>query len=171
MIRPARESDLPRIAEIHAEAWHYAYSNILSSRVLATITPEARLPVWKEWFAEDSYDISVYLDQNKPMGFILICPAREVATPPPNYAELSHLYIDPKHIGHGVGHLLFQEAVSQIQSKGYEGMLLWTLEHNTVAREFYESHNMEHDGTRQDEPEWLGPGIYEVRYLLKFSAN
>ncbi len=171
MIRPAREEDLPRIAEIHANAWHFAYSDIIPARILGQITPEARLPVWKEWFSEASYDITVYVENRTTIGFTLTCPARNVANPPHNYGELSHLYLDPRVVGQGIGHILFQEATTQLQSKSYEGMLLWTLEKNAIARDFYESHNMRHDGVRQDEPDWLGPGIYEVRYLLHFASG
>ena len=168
MIRPAEEKDLPRIAKIHSDAWHHAYPNIVSPDILATVTPESRLNAWRQWFAVDSYNISVYVEQNQPVGFTLTCPARDIQRPPRNYGELTHLYIDPSRISTGIGHHLFCDAVAQIKSGNYAGMLLWTLEGNTVARRFYESHNMLFDGARQDEPDWLGPGVYEVRYVYPF---
>ncbi|MEM7077222.1 MAG: GNAT family N-acetyltransferase [Pseudomonadota bacterium] len=169
MIRPARVRDLPRIAEIHAQAWHSAYADIIPHNVLAQITPQARLPVWQSWFAEASFTVAVYDEDGEVLGFTLICPARDVASPPPGYGELSHLYLDPQIIGRGIGNRLFEAAASQLQAEGYAGMLLWTLEKNTRARKFYEARNMAHDGARQDEPDWLGPDIYEVRYVMQFS--
>jgi len=171
VIRPATEKDLPRIAEIHSDAWHHSYSKIVNPDALAAVTPDSRLRSWRDWFSVDTYNISVYIEQGQLIGFILTCAAQDVSDPPPNYGELTHLYLDPNHISKGVGHRLFQEAVSQIKSSDYDGMLLWTLEDNVVARNFYESHNMVHDGVRKDEPEWLGANVYEVRYLYPFDSH
>ena len=49
-------------------------------------------------------------------------------------------------------------------------MFLWTLEKNVRARRFYERQGMTADGARKDEPEWLGEGVYEVRYVLPFES-
>jgi len=168
MIRAAREEDLARIAEIHSDACHATYSEMISREVLSCITPESRLPVWKEWFADSVLNISVLVSESELIGFTMTCPARAVAAPPPDFAELTHLYLDPIHKGKGHGHTLFVHAVDQFKKTGFQGMLLWTLEGNSPARHFYESHNMIHDGARQDEPEWMGEGVYELRYILPF---
>jgi len=47
-------------------------------------------------------------------------------------------------------------------------MFLWTLEDNLNTRAFYERHGMLADGARKDEPDWLGEGVFEVRYVLDF---
>ncbi|WP_372833795.1 GNAT family N-acetyltransferase, partial [Pontibacterium sp.] len=88
---------------------------------------------------------------------------------PSGYGELYHLYLSPSCIGKGAGHKLFAHAIEHLKSKGAQGMLLWTLDGNGPAKAFYERHGMLLDGGRRDDPEWLGPDVYEVRYCLPFA--
>ena len=164
MIRPARLADLERIAEIHASAWHAAYVDLIDPQILDQVKPATRLPHWQQWFADPDNAVSVYQVEEEIIGFSMVCPARAVASPPPGYGELTHLYLDPLHIGTGVGHELFEHAREHLHRGGFSGMLLWTLEGNARARAFYERHGMTLDGARQDEPGWLGEGVFEVRY-------
>ncbi len=168
MIRPASRDDIPRIAEIHADAWHAAYRNLVSGSVLAGVTPESRLAAWSEWIEDENNRIAVLVEGGSILGFTMVCPARDIDDPPPGYAELTHLYLDPDQIGRGRGHTLFEEATAFSKKGSFAGMLLWTLEGNANARAFYESHGMATDGARHDEPEWLGEGVYEVRYRVAF---
>ncbi|HMB92503.1 MAG TPA: GNAT family N-acetyltransferase [Rhodothermales bacterium] len=170
MIQEAHTSDLPRIAEIHVAAWHHAYRSILSKELLDRVTVSARLARWKRSFKEGHHTIYLLKDDHQVWGFCRICKARPLNNPPPDYGELTHLYLDPAHIATGQGHNLFMFAVDRIRQQGYAGMLLWTLERNTRARRFYEQHGMSLDGARRDEPAWLGEGVYEVRYVLPFAA-
>lgn len=169
-IRAATEADIASIARVHVAAWHAAYANLVSAEVLANVTLESRLAAWNEWFQTEAQRISVLENDGRTLGFTRICPARDRANPPRNYGELTHLYLDPSVISTGAGAQMFAHAKSALQEDGYVGMLLWTIEGNTRARSFYESHAMEFDGTRDDQPEWLGEGVYEVRYLLAFTG-
>ena len=166
--RNAEQADLPTIARIHSEAWHTAYQDLIAPDVLAGVTPATRLVSWQRWFEDGNHQVILLIEHGQTVGFIRLCPARPVADPPENYGELSHLYLDPDVIAKGHGHQLFNHAKRTLQSGGYTGMLLWTLEGNMRARRFYERHGMQADGAREDEPDWLGPGVYEVRYVLPF---
>ena len=166
--REAEQADLPTIARIHSEAWHEAYRDLIANDVMARITPAARLASWQQWFEESNHQVILLTEHGQTLGFIRLCPAGPVADPPENYGELSHLYLDPNAIAKGHGHQLFVHAKRTLEMSGYAGMLLWTLEGNLRARRFYERHGMQPDGARVDEPDWLGPGVYEVRYVLPF---
>lgn len=169
--RDAQPADLAAIARIHSDAWHAAYRDLIAADVLARVTPATRLAAWQQWFSDADHRVIVLVDDNRILGFIRLCPPRLIASPPPNYGELSHLYLDPSVIAKGYGHALFDHAKRTLESCGYAGMLLWTLEGNRPARRFYERHGMHTDGAREDEPDWLGPGVYEVRYILPFNAG
>ena len=83
----------------------------------------------------------------------------------------SQFLLSVNAIATGLGHELFEFALETCRKEGFAGMLLWTLEGNTRARRFYEAHGMVHDGARADEPEWLGPGVFEVRYQCRFEES
>lgn len=170
IFRPATKHDLPRIAEIHGLAWREAYSGLISPEVFARMTPELRRSVWEKAFALEGQQIHVLQEGQVIVGFVRTCPALDRESPPDGFGELTHLYLHPSRIARGDGHRLFEHAKSVIEEGGHLGMLLWTLEGNRRARRFYESHGMVADGGRSDDPEWLGEGVYEVRYLLPFGA-
>lgn len=166
-IRPAERADLTDIATIHALAWHAAYAGLIDHEVLGGVTPESRLAVWQRWF-DTEHHLHVCCDGADTVGFIRVCPARDHLQPPRDFGELTHLYLHPSRRATGLGHRLFEFAVELCRAGGYDGMLLWTLEGNAGARRFYESHGMIRDGARADDPDWLGPGVYEIRYQLRF---
>ena len=168
MIRLATNLDIPRIAEIHTLAWHEAYAGIVDQAILATITKEARQATWTEWFKHTDQDVHVLESASEINGFTRVSPPYKGADDLPDYGELSHLYQLPSVIGTGVGHRLFEHAKQLIVHDGRTGMFLWVLEKNSRARKFYERHGMVADGERKDEPDWLGEGVFEVRYALKF---
>jgi len=168
MIRAAIENDIPRIAEIHTNAWTAAYANIVSSDVIAGITVEARTATWRQWFKTTEQDLHVLERNNIIVGFNRVAPPYESSSELTTYRELTHIYQDPALIGSGIGYELFIHAVQFIKRLGSHGMFLWTLEKNARAREFYERLGMIADGPSKDDPEWLGEGVYEVRYVLPF---
>lgn len=71
----------------------------------------------------------------------------------------------------GKGSELFDYARTKLIAAGYDGMLLWTLEDNARARQFYQNRGLQLDGAKHDDPEWLGEGVYEVRYVLSFAKD
>ena len=168
MIRPATHLDIPRIAEIHALAWQEAYADIIDPAIMATITKEARQEAWTEWFTHTDQTVHVLQTGNEISGFTRVSPPFKGADDLPDYGELSHLYQHPSAIGTGIGHHLFEHAKQLITHTGKTGMFLWVLEENSRARTFYERHGMLADGQRKDEPDWLGEGVFELRYALKF---
>ncbi len=170
-IRHATEADLPEIARIHAQTSRSAYAHILSASVLAGITPAARLASWEQWWAAGSHQVDVLACQDQLLGFVRTSPPQDVAQPPTNFGELSHLYIDAGFIGQGIGQHLFDHAQQILRAQGYQGMLLWTLEANHQARKFYARNDMHCDGARAEDPDWLGPGIFEIRYLLSWAIT
>lgn len=167
MIRPAKLQDLPTIANLHAQGWHNTYDALLPKHILDAATQALMLEKWRVWFVSD--DIYVLVEADEVIGFHHTCQPRCIQSPPLEFGELYHLYLSPSCIGKGAGHMLFAHAIDHLKSKGYKGMLLWTLEGNRQAQVFYERHGMLLDGGRRDDPEWLGPDVYEVRYCLPFT--
>ena len=49
------------------------------------------------------------------------------------------IYLLPEYMGRGYGTALLKKCISELESRGFEGILLWVLEENFRARRFYES--------------------------------
>lgn len=167
-IRLADEDDLPAITAIHVAAWHAAYQSMIGPEIMARVTVANRLTRWKRCFDEGHHEVYLLEEDSRALGFCRFCPAGDAPGVPPRYGELTHLYLAPERIGSGWGHQLFAFVIRRLETLGYDGLLLWTLEENAPARAFYERHGLRFDGTRKEEPAWLGKGVYEVRYRLAF---
>lgn len=170
-LRAAESSDLAAVAAIHVACWRTAYRGIISDPIIDAVTVEARLASWPRWSREPGASLRVAERADAVVGFCRLCPAREIDRPPHGFAEITHLYVSPGAAGSGVGHALFSEALELAQSSAYRGLLLWVLERNERARRFYAAHGLHFDGARHTEPEWLGDGVYEVRYRVVFQET
>ena len=171
MFRKAEATDIERIAEIQTLAWHAAYASILDKAIMEQYSLDTFVHLWQERFETGHHQVYLYVSDSGSdvVGFCRICEPGSDSKPPANFGELSHLYLDPQKTAKGYGHQLFSFALTTLKVS-YKGMLLWTLEHNERARAFYERHGMYTDGVRRDDPEALGEGIYEVRYVLPFES-
>jgi GNAT superfamily N-acetyltransferase len=163
-IRTAEGTDLRAVAGIHVSCWNVAYRGILPDPVVDSLTVEGSLRRWERWCRGPGVRLRVAERDGTTVGFCRLCPARDIERPPAGFAEVTHLYVSPRVAGSGVGHALFTESLALAHDARYEGLLLWVLERNDVARRFYEAHGMGFDGGRRSEPEWLGEGVFEVRY-------
>lgn len=169
-LRDAHAADLPAVAALHVACWRAAYRGILSDSILDAASVEQRLRLWRDWFAVSRTRVRVAERDGRLVGFCRLGPAQDVDQPPPGFVEVTHLYVAPEAAGGGVGHALFSEALARAQAQGFAGLLLWVLEANDRARRFYASHGLHCDGTRHDDPDWLGPGVFEVRYRVAFGS-
>lgn len=170
-IRPARPGDVPAIARIHVTSWQSAYRGILEPRLLDGLRVEDRLPLWEQWIVGAAVRVWVAEGGDGVEGFCRFCPARDIANAPSGFAEVTHLYVAPGRTRGGQGRALLAEALRFARAEAYAGLLLWVLEENLRARAFYESMGLAADGARHDEPDWLGPGVFEVRYRKDFAPG
>lgn len=74
------------------------------------------------------------------------------------------IYLDPEHLGTGVGRALMREALRQCAALGHERVYLWVVRGNARARRFYERAGFHADGA--EEPyEVEGVAVPEMRYV------
>jgi GNAT superfamily N-acetyltransferase len=163
-IRSAFAADIPAIAAIHVAGWQATYRGILPDALLDSLSVEQRIALWTDWIAGDRVHTLVASTDSGVIGFTRLCPAQPLASPPPNSAEVSHLYIHPSSQKIGAGSALFAQALELARSEGYGVLLLWVLEVNERARRFYERFGLQPDGARRTDPGFLGNDAVEVRY-------
>ena len=161
LLRPAADDDLAGIGDLHYRSRASAYEGIVSPAAL-TFGSAAALGEWwaERWKWEgETHRLTVAVDGDRLAGFTYLGPSEE-----PGVAELSAIHADPAYVGRGVGRALMIDALGALPRYG-ERAVLWVLEDNTRAREFYERGGWRTDGGRRVEPIGNEP-VAQLRYAI-----
>ncbi|MAE93545.1 MAG: GNAT family N-acetyltransferase [Deltaproteobacteria bacterium] len=169
--RRATERDLEAIARIHVESWRATYRGIVPDTILEGLSVDDRLVAWQGWYVTPGAEIWLAARSASPVAFSRLVPAATDRPGRSDTAEITHLYALPAVVGGGIGHSLFSRMLARARQRGSDSLTLWVLEENQCARRFYEGSGMRSDGARQTRPEWLGEGVYEVRYDLELECS
>ena len=103
-IRAARPTDAQRLTAIaHAAKRHWGYPEDLISLWQADLTMSPQFIV--------DYPVFCAVRDSEIVGFYALSRQGEAF-------ELEHLWVDPQHMGTGVGALLFEHAVRTVRSMG-----------------------------------------------------
>jgi ribosomal protein S18 acetylase RimI-like enzyme len=133
-IRKAEPRDADAIADVHHEAWRGAYAGIIPHRALnAMINRRGR-----DWWAQAirrAASVLVVEVGGKVAGYATL--GRNRARELPQQGEIYELYLRPECQGIGLGSRLFSAAREKLASHGLRGMVVWALEENSNALDFY----------------------------------
>lgn len=162
IIRKASLDDANSIAAIHVASWKQAYRGILPDRLLDSLDADERASLWSIWLNTPGFQTFVADDDGELLGFTALCPARPIAEPPENAIEITHLYVDARAQGQGVGARLLRKALATASESS--SVLLWVLEENHKARIFYDHFGFKPEGAVHSDPLFLGNDAREVRY-------
>lgn len=103
-IRPASPTDAPRLTAIaHAAKRHWGYSDELMALW------DDDLTLSPQFIA--SHPVFCAVRDGEIIGFYALLRQGETC-------ELEHMWVDPQHMGTGVGALLFEHAVHTVRSMG-----------------------------------------------------
>ena len=157
MIRPAKESDAPRMAEIHILGQRTAYRGFVPDEFLFgnIMTVERRI----KYFAKGTAEAYVY-DDGIIKGFITLGPCKDEDKP--DSLELYRIFVDPFMFGEGIGGKLAAYFEEIAIKHGYNKICLWALEGNTNAHSFYEKLGYAADGAVRISEFF---GVPELRYI------
>ncbi|HCT76560.1 MAG TPA: GNAT family N-acetyltransferase [Micromonosporaceae bacterium] len=160
IVRPAREVDLPKVAEIDSVAQHHAYAGVLPDDELAQVTPQTRLTAWTERVAKEaqSHHLLVAELDGELLGFSYVDSGQD-----PEIGDLYALFVLPQAHGTGVAQRLHEQSLSTLYSMGYRRFLLWVYEGNARAIRFYEKAGWRHDGTTHI----TNSGAKSLRYVTE----
>jgi ribosomal protein S18 acetylase RimI-like enzyme len=133
-IRKAEPKDADAIADVHHEAWRGAYAGIIPHRALnAMINRRGR-----DWWAQAirrAASVLVVEVGGKVAGYATL--GRNRARELPQQGEIYELYLRPECQGIGLGSRLFAAAQEKLASHGLKGLVVWALEDNSNALDFY----------------------------------
>ena len=135
-IRMAERGDRVALAELHADAWRYAYRGIIPGVALERMIAR-RGPAW--WASRcGPRHRALLLEFDGPVvGYVLFGPCRIRNSP--RMGEISELYVKPECQGAGFGGSLFEEARRRLRARNLNGLLVWALAENALASSFYEA--------------------------------
>ena len=159
-IRHARPEDADILGAIGGRAWRATYPGIVPEPVLEEWIEKAPAgwrqafesqgadSPWRAWVAERDGTI---------LGYATTTAAKSEWLPPPdNAGELTNLYLEPEAIGTGVGRILYEYAVADLGTRGFDPLVVWAFRGNDRALRFYRRMGLVIDVPEHD---WVLGGI------------
>ena len=149
-IRLAEISDVREIVFVHAETWKTTYEGIIDQAFLESLDSEDRLIARKSRLLDKTRYCFVVVYQNQIIGFCESGPVifhenrtlwKEQWKQYENFGEIYTLYILKEHQKKGIGQALFYQAKIKLKEQGYMSFLVWVIEENKTACQFYEKNN------------------------------
>lgn len=111
-IRQARPDEAGALTELTMRSkahWGYDAEFMADARADLEVVPDRFLPDFHVYIMETNKEV---------IGFCSLCPV-DIRT-----VELTHLFIQPQHIGHGYGKRLWRHALLVAQCEGYRRVIL-----------------------------------------------
>ena len=162
-VRPARHSDVPALASVHADACISAYKFLPAAFIKDRYALANQLHYFQHILRHknDQREIFVGMNDKKIVGFI------DVGHSDQDYIGKIHsLFVDRESMGHGVGSFLLRHGERWLIARGYKYAILWVFSENLLAREFYGKAGWE--DTNVEEPtSWTGLNEVMCRKLEK----
>lgn len=141
IIREAKISDALSIAKVNVDTWRTTYKGILSDEYLNNLSYEQREQAMKNTINNSTKDgISIFVAEESIGGIVGFSTCgRERGNDKTYRGELYSIYIIKEYQNKGVGRLLFNHVQERLLSQKLQPMLIWALEDNKPACNFYEA--------------------------------
>lgn len=163
-LRPATPSDAVSIAKLRLRSWRFAYANVASEDVLASLNLDDEATRWTRRLGnlkDRACDVAT-LDGDL-CGFIHYGPAIGTAS---SLFEIYSLHVASEVHGRGIGRMLMRRAVSQLARRAESlPVVLWVVQQNQRARAFYERLGFAPEPRRKT-TRYGEHDVVEVRYCL-----
>jgi len=188
VIRPAVVADADALGDLHVLAWQRAFGDIFAPADLAALDPAERAEGWRfrlgamteqppgepathclvsQESGVAQRDAATVMPSGRLLGFASFGPSRDEPASP-DVGEVYAFYVDPDHLGHGVGATLMAAALATLGAEGYQEATLWTPAANARGRAFYDHGGWTLDGAAK--PFVFGAReVLEVRYRLELA--
>ncbi|MEL7650057.1 MAG: GNAT family N-acetyltransferase [Sedimentibacter sp.] len=140
IIREAKISDAFSIAKVSVDAWRTTYKGILSYEYLNNLSYEQREQAMKNIISNSTRDgISIFVAEESKNGIVGFSTCgRERSNDEIYHGELYDIYIIKEYQNKGIGSMLLNYVQERLSSQKLQPMLIWVLEDNKPACNFYE---------------------------------
>jgi ribosomal protein S18 acetylase RimI-like enzyme len=148
IIRRASAADIEAIADVHVQAWHEAYPDLLPRSEIEARPLEVRIGQWADTLTKRSRPTFVAEQDGVVRGFVsgggILWSG--LATD----GEVSALYLRETIKRRGVGRMLMKTMLCELAARGCKSAGLQVLTDNVAARRFYEAMGGRPGETRSD---------------------
>lgn len=134
-VRKASLDDVAKIAHIHVASWAYAYNGLMPQSYIESYTLEKRQMLWSNIIGQKLAEVLVVDCDDGLAGFL--CFGQPKSLKGTEVYDLSSIYIDPSQIGNGLGQELYNECEKMLLTLKAKRVLLWVLDSNVSALNFY----------------------------------
>jgi len=162
MIRKMELEDAARAAEICVHEWRNAYRGIISDAVLLDENWLSQRTAQFETLTCSIFQENYVFDDGIIKAFSMIGPSRDKDKT--DSYELRGLYVDHSMHNKGIGTQMISFCEERTRELGYSEVILWALEENRHARDFYENRGYKPDGITKYIDKYQ---VNEVRYTKK----
>lgn len=169
-IRKASDADAGAITDVHLASMREGYRFLLPAEALAGIEGRDRIQRWRDHLARGTSVTLLAVSDGDPIGFVDFGACRDEDVSQGTVGEVTAIYVHPAAWGRGVGSLLMRTALDRLRSDGFEEVVLWMIEGNRRAIEFYERFGFTPDGSLCDR-EMYGVPTTIVRLRLRPSTT
>jgi GNAT superfamily N-acetyltransferase len=156
-IRPARPTDAPAIARLHAENWRSTYRNVLDDAYLSGPIESERQHHWHHQLSQPP--ANQYLIVAEAHGRVIGFACAYGNDDPEWGTLLENLHVGAEHKRKGIGARLMAQVAHWAQHKYPDrGLYLWVVEPNRNAQAFYLRLGAQNTGNGL----WQPPGGGEI---------
>jgi GNAT superfamily N-acetyltransferase len=164
-VRFAEPRDADEIERIRVRGWQAAYRHVFPPEKLDAIPLDSSR--WRDRLLspEPGFEVLLATEADQVVAFASLYAYEDE----PKTALVGAFYVDPPHWQRGIGGDLLRQAEDRL-SERYSAAVLWVLEANHRARQFYERAGWSADGATESN-ERLGVTALELRYRKRLSSS
>jgi ribosomal protein S18 acetylase RimI-like enzyme len=169
LVRPTRELDARRLAEIHIAAWRATYRGVMSDEYLDDMSVERATSSWARNIAtpSDGANHLTVVRGDDPVGFAIFGPA--TGNGAAGTGQVYAINLHPDWWAQGIGSTLLTAVEQNLVQFGYSQAFLWVEKGNKRAISFYNKRGWLDDGGTLEDTRF-NPPIAELRHSRTFSA-
>ena len=168
-LRPARPDDALDVARVHVRSWQAAYKGLLPDEYLGSLRADERASRYDFATTDPLAPHTFVADDGRTIvGFATIGVSPGESSR--DVGELMALYVDPASWRTGVGRALIARARSGLRRLGFDNALLWVLEGNERAQQFYEHDGWLRSDDRRRQRVW-GIEVDEIAYRRRLADS
>lgn len=163
-IRKARREDLVEVAKIKINSWKDTYKEFVSNDYLNDMDYKKTAEKWNNNFNNENFIVAT--EEEKIVGFCRYGNRIDELNRFEEYdGEIYAIYIKKGYKRKGIGKEFVKHAINDLKKQNKKKVIIWCLEQNNEAREFYTKIGGKLLGEKKAK---IGDNIYkEVSYGYK----
>lgn len=170
IVRPAEDTDLWDLAELHRTCWQVGFGAILSPEYLSGLTSEKEIELWERRLASKTFRRNLHVADYHgfTVGYFSAKPNARAGegVGHEEWMEVSEFYVSPSVWRQGVGTRMMDILFDMVMASGFDRACLWALRDAASSRGFYESTGWTHDKRIRGKTKVGEQDVELVRYTI-----